>query len=75
MPKKKRKEGKLLKSSIENITKIFYCAKEGEKFYKELKKGFKLDNINEELEKLNARAAVFETRVSENISNILQGRR
>ena len=51
MPKKKRKEGKLLKSSIENITKIFYCAKEGEKFYKELKKGFKLDNINEELEK------------------------
>lgn len=51
MAKKEPKNGKILKSSIEKITNKFYYAKKGEKFYKELKKEFKFDNTNEELEK------------------------
>ena len=50
MVKKESKEGKLLKSSIEKITNSFYNAKEGEKFYTELKKEFKFENISKELE-------------------------
>ncbi len=51
MVRKESKKGKSLKSSLEEIINSFYNDKEGEKFYKELKKEFNFENISKELEK------------------------